>query len=304
MITGNSHQKIIPPTHSRVKAGFVVHSPESEERKLIILDEGELVAVDKSGGNREIKFRMHPGDIIGVASLFEREPFKYTIEASEDSVITVLSEECLESELKSIPVWLLAILKKLSARIRQEKISARTTSVDNTLKSLSEYCAQLESGRKYPLEQFTREFNWLTHIPVAVIKNDIKTLARRNFVNILKDGENLFVQVINSTLTQIFSDYLHAQDEGSLWAPLRLNLAQKRILVHLTTLDSSIQMEAPEWINFLCSNGLPIDVAQWITLEDLGCFVPDIENKFHVNQAKVEYYLTAIRYDSNLRGAV
>lgn len=304
MNTGNSRKKIIPPTHSRVKAGFVVYSPESEERELIILDEGELVALDKSGGNREIKFHMHPGDIVGVASLFEREPFRYTIEATEDSVITVLSEECLESELKSVPVWLLAILRKLSSRTRQEKHAARTTPVENTLKSLAQYCAQLESGQKYPLEQFTREFNWLTHIPAAVIKNDIKTLARRNFVNIVKDGESLSLQVNNATLTQIFSDYLHAQDEGILWAPLRLNLAQKRILVHLTTLDASIQMEAPEWINFLSSNGLPLDVSQWITLENIGCFAPDGENKFHVDQAKVEYYLTAIRYDSNLRGAV
>lgn len=304
MTTGNSRKKIIPPTHSRVKAGFVVHSPESGKRELIILDEGELIAVDKSDGNRNIKFRMHPGDIVGVASLFEREPLRYVIEASEDSEITVLSEDCLESELKSIPVWLLAILKKLASRTRQEKSSARSTSVENTLKSLAEYCAQLESGKKYSLEQFIREFSWLTRIPATTIKSDIKTLARRNFVNIVKEGEELAVQVNNSTLTQIFSDYLHTQDEGALWAPLRLNLAQKRILVHLTTLDSSIKMEAPEWIRFLSSNGLPLDVSQWITLEDLGCFVPDGENMFHISPAKVEYFLTAIRYDSNLRGAV
>ena len=303
-MNGNSRQQVIPPTHSRVKAGFVVHSPESENRELIILDAGELVAVDKSSGERVIKFKMHPGDIVGVASLFEREPFKYTIEASEDSEITVLSEECLESELKSIPVWLLAILKKLAARTRQERHSTRTSPVENTLKSLAEYCAQLESGKKYPLDQFIREFNWLTRIPATTIKTDIKTIARRNFVNILKDGDDLFVQVNNATLAQIFSDYLHAQDEGHLWTPLRLNLAQKRILVHLTTLDSSIQMEAPEWINFLSTNGLPLDVSQWITLEDLGCFAPDSENKYHIDQDKVEYYLTAIRYESNLRGAV
>jgi len=304
MITGNSHQKIIPPTHSRVKAGFVVHSPESEERELIILDEGELVAVDKSNNERTIKFKMHPGDIVGVASLFEREPLRYTIEASEDSVITVLSEECLESELKNIPVWLLAILKKLSSRTREEKRAARATSVENSLKSLAEYCAQLESGKKYPFEQFVREFNWLTRVPARIIENDVKALVRRNFVGISKEGESLSIQVHNATLLQIFSDYLHSQDEGLLWAPLRLNLAQKRILVHLTTLDSTTCMEAQEWIAFLNRNELSIDVSQWITLENLGCFVPDSGNTFHVDQDKVEYYLTAIRYDSNLRGAV
>ena len=55
---GNSRQQVIPPTRSRVKAGFVVYSPESDTRELIILDEGELIAVDKSGGNRDIKFKI------------------------------------------------------------------------------------------------------------------------------------------------------------------------------------------------------------------------------------------------------
>jgi hypothetical protein len=301
---GNSRQQVIPPTRSRVKAGFVVYSPESDTRELIILDEGELIAVDKSGGNRDIKFKMHPGDIVGVAALFEREPLRYTIEASEDSVITVLSEECLESELKNIPVWLLAILKNLSVRTHEFKHDSRRTPVENTLKSLAEYCAHLDSNIKYPLEEFIREFNWLTRIPAATVKGDIKALLRRSFIGLAKDGEDLYVQVHNATLMQIYSDYLQAQDDGALWAPLRLNLAQKRILVHLTTLDEHVQMEAPEWIAYLNRKGLSINVSQWITLEDLGCFATGEENKFHIDQAKVEYYLTAIRYDSNLRGAV
>ena len=303
-MNGNSRQQVIPPTRSRVKAGFVVYSPESGTRELIILDEGELVAVDKSNGDREIKFKMHPGDIVGVASLFEREPLRYTIEASEDSEVTILSEECLESELKNIPVWLLATLRSLSVRTRELKQGSKRTPVENSLKSLAEYCAHLDSNIKYPLEEFIREFNWLTRIPAATIKGDVKALLRRNFIGLTKDGEDLYLQVHNATLMQIYSDYLHAQDEGALWSPLRLNLAQKRILVHLTTLDDHVQMEAPEWIAYLTRKGLAIDVSQWITLEDLGCFVAGEENKYHINQAKVEYYLTAIRYDSNLRGAV
>jgi CRP-like cAMP-binding protein len=303
-MNGNSRQQVIPPTHSRVKAGFVVYSPDDENRALIILDEGELVAVDKRDGNREIKFRMHPGDIVGVASLFEREPFRYTLEASEDSSVTILTEECLESELKNIPVWLLAILRSLSVKTRQLKESARTTSVENSLKSLAEYCARLESGVKYPIDTVVREFNWLTRIPAATIKGDFKALARRNFIGFTKDGDNLFMQVHNATLLQIYSDYLHAYDEGIPWEPLRLSTAQKRILVHLTTLEAGVEMEAPEWISLLNERELPIDVAQWITLQDIGCFVQSTGEKFRVDQAKVEYYLTAIRYDSNLRGAV
>ena len=303
-MNGNSRQQVIPPTRSRVKAGFVVYSPDSGKRELIILDEGELVAVDKRGGNREIKFRMQPGDIVGVAALFEREPLRYTIEASQDSSVTLLSEESLESELKNIPVWLLAILKNLAVKTRQLKASAHTTPVENTLMSLAEYCAHMESGRKYSIEELTREFNWLTKIPAATIKGDLKALARRNFIGLSKDDDTLYLQVHNATLMQIYSDYLFAQDEGLAWEPLRLSLPQKRILVHLTTLDETVEMEAPEWISLLNERELPIDVAQWITLQDLGCFKAGLSNKFHIDLKKIEYYLTALRYDSNLRGAV
>ena len=303
-MNGNSRQQVIPPTHSRVKAGFVVYSPDSGNRELVILDEGELVAVDKSGDKREIKFRMHAGDIVGVASLFEREPLRYTIEAAEDSTVTLISEECLESELKNIPIWLLAILRTLSVNTRLHKEATHKTPVENTLMSLAEYCAHLESGVKYPVDTLTREFNWLTRIPPVTIKADLKSLLRRNFIGLIKEGEALQLVVHNAMLLQIYSDYLYAREEGLVWEPLRLSLPQKRILVHLTTLKEGVEMEAPEWIHLLNERELPIDVAQWITLQDLGCFKEGLSNKFHVDMKKIEYFLTALRYDSNLRGAV
>ena len=289
---------------SRVKAGFVVYSPDSGNRELVILDEGELVAVDKSASKRDIKFRMHAGDIVGVASLFEREPFRYTLEASEDSTVTIISEECLESELKNIPIWLLAILRTLSVNTRLHKEAAHKTPVENTLMSLAEYCAQLESGIKYPVDTLIREFNWLTRIPPVTIKADLKALLRRNFIGLVKEGESLQLVVHNATLMQIYSDYLYAREEGLVWEPLRLSLPQKRILVHLTTLKEGVEMEAPEWIRLLNETDLPIDVVQWITLQDLGCFKQGLSNKFHVDMKTIEYFLTALRYDSNLRGAV
>ena len=38
-----SRQQLIPPTHQSVKAGFIVYSPKSEERSIVILEDGELV---------------------------------------------------------------------------------------------------------------------------------------------------------------------------------------------------------------------------------------------------------------------
>ena len=110
MVTRDSRKKIIPPTQLRVKAGFVVSSPEDKDKKIILLNEGELVALDPKSNNKVI-FRIRPGNLVGVGALLERESIRYIYQATVDSVITVINDECMESELKSLPVWLLAVIK-------------------------------------------------------------------------------------------------------------------------------------------------------------------------------------------------
>ena len=83
MITGDSRQQVIPPTRSRVKAGFVVYSPDSGERNIIILDEGELAAIDRNNGIKTTVFKMHPGDLVGVAAI-HYEPFGIYAGKSKD----------------------------------------------------------------------------------------------------------------------------------------------------------------------------------------------------------------------------
>ena len=113
MITRDSRKKLIPPTQLRVKAGFVVSSPQDEDKKIILLNEGELVALDPKANNKVV-FKILPGNLVGVGALLEREPVRYVFQATVDSSITIIDNECLESELKSLPVWLLAVIKAIS----------------------------------------------------------------------------------------------------------------------------------------------------------------------------------------------
>ena len=140
MITGDSRQpvrqQVIPPTHQSVKAGFVVYSPGSEERNIVILEDGELVARETTPPYSTV-FTMRPGDLVGVAALLEREPFKYELSAAKDSKITLVGEDCMESELKRLPLWLLALIRSISAKTHQLKRSAIETRVQNTLLSLA-----------------------------------------------------------------------------------------------------------------------------------------------------------------------
>jgi len=301
-----SNQQIIPPTQLRVKAGFVVYSPDSEERKIIILDEGELAAVDRSGGLKKIVFKMQPGDLVGVAALLEREPFRYSIEAQKDSVITIVSEDCMESELKRLPVWLLAVIKGLSSKTRKLKESLRKHRSTDTLRSLAEYCSHLKIKTAYPIQDILQEFHWQTRIPEATILEDLKALARRRFIEMAKaDVPNeTTIRILSPLLLKLFVDYQSSLERNIPWAPLQLTLEQKRLLVKVSTLEQTMSMDAPAWINFFEKEGMKIDVAQWINMQQFGWFFARSENDFALNTDKIKYFLAALRFETNIRGVL
>lgn len=304
MITGDSRQQVIPPTRTHVKAGFVVYTPGKDERSIIILNEGELIAVDKTDGNRKIVFRMHPGDLVGVASLLEREPFHLTIEASQDSEITLVSEECMESELKTLPVWLLAVIKTLSSKTRKLKASLYTTSASSTLVSFATYCSRLPAKQGIPLMNVIQEFSWLTKIKDKEIQEDAKALARRRFIEVNKVGEKAYLTIPEPFLLQLFVDYQRSIDKNGTWAPFSLSILQKKILVTLSTINTEKEMDGPSWLTLLAEKETEFNVGEWIKIQRMGWCTETEKGTYRINVNKINYFLTALRYETNIRGVL
>ncbi len=301
-MNGNSRQQVIPPTHSSVKAGFVVYSHDDQERKIIILDKGELAAVDNSLTPRKVHFTMQPGDLVGVAALLEREPFRYDLEATRDSEITVVGEDCMESELKSIPLWLLAVIRELSARNRQRKEAIRRSRAANSLVSLSEFCRHLKKGEPYSLESLVQEFCWQTKASAPEVKEDLKALSRRKFVEIA--GMDPMVTVTQPELLELFVDYLESEAQEKPWPPLQLTLNQKKALVRLSITESDLSQDPPAWLAFFQKNNIALTAADWIKMQGLGWFINSKGNLFAPDSKKIEYFLLALRYEINLRGVL
>ncbi|MBO7106153.1 MAG: Crp/Fnr family transcriptional regulator [Fibrobacter sp.] len=304
MVTGDSRQQIIPPARIHVKAGFVVYSPETGERSIIILDEGELTAIDTADGDRKVVFKMHPGDLVGVASLLEREPFHLTIEASKDSVVTLINEDCMESELKTLPVWLLAVIRALSRKTRKLKASLYAPATSNSLMSLSAYCSNLPAQTEIPLANIIHEFGWLTKVKDANIQEDIKSLARRRFVELGRKGETITVKVTDPFLLELFVDYQKSLEEFGSWAPFKLSILQKKLLVTLSTINNNMEMDGPSWLSFLAERVKDVSVAEWIRIQKMGWCTETAKGMFRVNPEKVNYFLTALRFETNIRGVL
>jgi CRP-like cAMP-binding protein len=222
-----SRQQLIPPTHQSVKAGFVVYSPGSEYRSIVILEEGELVARETTPPH-SVVFTMRPGDLVGVAALLEREPFKYELSASKDSKITLVTEECMESELKRLPLWLLALIRNLSAKTHLLKRAAIETRVRNSLKSLAEYLSHKPQDTEFNLAELLREYSFLTKISTTAAQEDFKSLLRRHLIKLSQKSGRVFCKIVDPELLHIFTDYIRAQETETEFAPYRLSIVQKR----------------------------------------------------------------------------
>ena len=301
MMTGNSQPKLIPPTQLRVKAGFVVSSPKDEDKKIILLNEGELVALDPKANNK-IVFRIHPGNLVGVGALLEREPVRYIFQATVDSVITIINDECMESELKSLPVWLLAAIKAISARTRKINESIRSAKTDNPLASLASFCKFYNPSERLQKQMLLQEFSWLTKTPLPTANEALKTLIRRKMI--IQQSDGLTLTVLDQQLLEIFSNYLKAQELDLPWLPFKLSFQQKRYLVWLSTLDPSTIKDGSAWMNLFKEHHLEISVSDWLELQQFEWFTEKENHLFALNTNKINYYLTALRYEPNIKGTV
>lgn len=320
--SGDSRQQIIPPTRSRVEAGFVVYTPHETnnkstgdtandkelERSIVILNDGELVAREPESPN-DIVFTMHPGDLVGVAALLEREPFKYEIVATKDSDITLVNEECMESELKRLPLWLLAVIKSLSSKTRRLKQAAIQPRVENTVMSLALFLSKKKARNAsgpilYNLAELIQEFSWITKLDLETVQLDFKSLFRRHLVEISKQDGKVYCRIVDEELLKIFVDYQESCDANQPYEPYKLSLHQKKVMAILSSMSEDTLMDSPGWLSFIQQYDASADVSEWIRLQKIGWFKPVENQLFRIDLNTIKYFLKALRYETNIRGVL
>lgn len=303
---GDSRQNNIPPTRMHVEAGFVVYTPkvsDDETRSMYILDDGELTVQEKTDPAAP-KVKMQPGDIVGVASLLEGTPLNYEVIATRDSCITVIDEECMESELTHLPLWLLAAIRALAGRTRALKQSIRQTRVHNTIKSLALFLSKKPAKVNMNMAQLIQEFSWLTRITRAAIQEDLKALHRRKLIKILNIDGRIFCKIADPLLLTIFVDYEDAQEKGEAFAPYRISPAQKKILLALTRCKKDFATDKVNWLKFFNDCGAGANIGDWMNIVQMKWMKEESAEMYAVNPSMIEYMLKALHYEDNIRGVL
>lgn len=304
----DSRQQLIPPTQIRVKAGFVVYAPDSEQRCIVILDDGELEAREKDSPHKTV-FTMHPGDLVGVASLLEREPFKYQLVASRDSNVTLITEECMESELTRLPLWLLAVIRSLGSKTRDFKQAGLASNVQDSLRSLAEFLSHKESRKDIPLQDLLLEYSLISRLKGTEIIQSFKGLARRHFIEIThsknEDGSTTdCCRIPDVRLLETFVGYLSARSKEQTFPPYTLSRTQRKLVDFLARHSSTEPMEGVNWVKFLNQNNSEATLSDWLILKDIGCFIDNGNGTFAIHKDSLARTFLALRFETNIKGVV
>lgn len=292
-------QKVIPPVQMCVKAGFLVFKPGESPRQLIIVDDGKLIAYELIDGEKHIAFEMNPGDLIGVAALLEKEEVRYQIEAAVDSKITIIDEECMESQLIKTPVWLVALMKSLSLRTRELKKLKKQMGSLNTLQSLTLFL-YYKNQKELPLLDTIREYCFQTRCAIKTAYADLKRLQRKDIIYLKGDNEESIL-IREPLLLSILTDCFLCKQTQSPYYPFHLSSLEKEGLIFLSKYSSSESLESSTWLQILQKQNPLFSASEWIRFQEYQIFVKDPENKYFIHQKKIQEIRLALENEKSIK---
>jgi CRP/FNR family cyclic AMP-dependent transcriptional regulator len=199
------------------KAGEVIFCEGDAGETMFIIQEGE-VRIHKRVREKETTLAvLKDGEFFGEMAIIDKEPRSASATALTDSKLIVLSDEIFESQIKNNPKIIMAIVRKMSERLRNadrqiKMLLMRDTHsrVIGTLTLLvSKRGVVSEKGYRIPWKETVGELSNMTGLPMERVEEVFETLTRANVASradadlVIHDTDDL----------ERFMTYLEMKDE-------------------------------------------------------------------------------------------
>ncbi len=202
MASGEILVSEIPPEKRLIPAGSLVLKENEIKRELLVVESGELVAFSEKNGIEKKNRSLGAGSLIGTFSLLEGEAIPYSVRAVTDCVLTVVSEEHLYTLFRNIPVWLLAVIKKITAETRAAGQPGAPL-ISNPLQSFARFLA-LRGEAPLNAELCIAEYSWLAQISPEETRDLLQSLTARRLAEY---SESLrLIRVLNPNSLNAFAE--------------------------------------------------------------------------------------------------
>ncbi|MDR1759934.1 MAG: cyclic nucleotide-binding domain-containing protein [Fibrobacter sp.] len=202
MASGEILASELPPEKRFVPAGSLVLKEGEIKRELLVVESGELTAFSEKYGVEKKILSLGAGSLTGTLSLLEGEAAPYSIRAVTDSVLTVVSEEDIYTLFRNIPVWLLAVIKKISAETRAAGKPA-VPLLPNPLQSFARFLA-LRGEAPLNAELCFAEYSWLTQVSPEETRDLLQSITARRLAE-YSESLNL-IRIPNPNLLNVFAE--------------------------------------------------------------------------------------------------
>jgi CRP/FNR family cyclic AMP-dependent transcriptional regulator len=194
----------------------IFHEGEAGEA-MFIIQEGE-VRIHKRVRDRETTLAvLKAGDFFGEMAIIDQEPRSASATAGEEAKILVLSKDIFESQIKTNPKIIMAILRKMSERLRQADRQIKTllmrdnnSRVTGTLLLLmSKHGTPSEQGIVMDRKETMEELVGMTGLPLEKVEEVLETLRRAGISKI----QNNVLIVESADSLERFMNYLEMKEE-------------------------------------------------------------------------------------------
>jgi CRP/FNR family cyclic AMP-dependent transcriptional regulator len=199
------------------KAGEVIFREGDAGETMFIIQEGE-VRIHKRVRDKETTLAvLKDGEFFGEMAIIDKEPRSAGATALTDSKLIVLSDEIFESQIKNNPKIIMAIVRKMSERLRNADRQIKAllmrdvhSRVLGTLVLLMTKRGFLgEEGYRIPWKETVDELTNMTGLPLERVEEVLETLIKTKIGR--RSESDLLIEDVDDL--ERFMSYLEMKDE-------------------------------------------------------------------------------------------
>lgn len=210
--------------HERTfKRGSLMFIEGEQSAEMFIIRNGKIRILKQEGETTIELAILGSGSVLGELSLLDHQPRSATAQIIEDTSVTVIDEELLQSTLEKIPAWLRNIVQVVVKRLRD---TMKRTSDDVVRKSISgsikvmllllHNAGQERNGSKVISLASTKEHIYAsTGLSGLEAENVFLHLILKDMMFIRKSesGEE-FIAIKDTEILSLYMNYLRAHQRG------------------------------------------------------------------------------------------
>lgn len=283
-----------PPTDLTLRAGAFLFKEGDLSRELYIVKTGELLVTQRHGSQTVELARLGPRAVLGEMSLLDNQPRSATVRAVTESTLMVIAPLTFQRFLKQAPVWLLAIVKVVTHRLRDTNARINQHTVSNSLESLCLYLAEkshlyFKHYKQNPVLQWFAtidEMTLLTRMKREEIQKAIQTLVERKLCNLTSSQELVIPDPLR---LEILANALACERRQEPFAPAELDPLITNTLAYLETHPGPWE-DANAMVDFIRDRvEARFSIQQVQKLKDLQILLRNAKGELSINHARLAW---------------